>query len=202
MQLRSCITGRCPRRPRSSRLENSRAFPEAPIGGGPIVRGRSPDHLQPALTDDIARIAEDIAGGLVPTASQKQSDLPRVEVAALMAGGVRGDRLLPRRARRDLRLPAAGNYHNMANLDEARAGTLKDRSPAASTSPSPTRLAWSICSPPAAHDSPRRRPPRPASVWTTSGKTASPSSTKADDHSSSSFFGLGLSITRSSPGPC
>ncbi|MEO0632277.1 MAG: hypothetical protein AAFY46_16360, partial [Planctomycetota bacterium] len=71
-------------------LENSRAFPEAPIGGGPIVRvGDRLTIFSPRLTDDIARIAEDIAGGpSSPTASQKDSDLPKWKwQRKLMAGG-------------------------------------------------------------------------------------------------------------------
>lgn len=114
-------------------LENSRAFPEAPIGGGPIVRvGDRLTIFSPRLTDDIARIAESIAGGpATPTASQKQSDLPTWKwQRKLMAGGA-CEATVFCHAGLDATcvcLPL-GNYHNMANLDEAQAGTLKDPKP-------------------------------------------------------------------------
>ena len=114
-------------------LENSRAFPEAPIGGGPIVRvGDRLTIFSPRLTDDIARIAETIAGGpSTPTASQKHSDLPTWKwQRKLMAGGA-CEATVFCHAGLDATcvcLPL-GNYHNMANLDEAQAGTLKDHKP-------------------------------------------------------------------------
>jgi putative aminopeptidase FrvX len=114
-------------------LENSRAFPEAPIGGGPIVRvGDRLTIFSPRLTDDIARIAETIAGGpATPKASQKQSDLPTWKwQRKLMAGGA-CEATVFCHAGLDATcvcLPL-GNYHNMANLDEAQAGTLKEHNP-------------------------------------------------------------------------
>ncbi len=114
-------------------LENSRAFPESPIGGGPIVRvGDRLTIFSPRLTDDIARIAEDIAGGpATPTASQKASDLPKWKwQRKLMAGGA-CEATVFCHAGLDATcvcLPL-GNYHNMARLDEAQAGTLKDAKP-------------------------------------------------------------------------
>lgn len=114
-------------------LENSRAFPESPIGGGPIVRvGDRLTIFSPRLTDDIARIAEDIAGGpSSPTASQKESDLPKWKwQRKLMAGGA-CEATVFCHAGLDATcvcLPL-GNYHNMANLDKAQAGTLKDPKP-------------------------------------------------------------------------
>ncbi len=114
-------------------LENSRAFPESPIGGGPIVRvGDRLTIFSPRLTDDIARIAEDIAGGpSSPSASQKASDLPKWKwQRKLMAGGA-CEATVFCHAGLDATcvcLPL-GNYHNMANLDQAQAGTLKDAKP-------------------------------------------------------------------------
>ena len=114
-------------------LENSRAFPESPIGGGPIVRvGDRLTIFSPRLTDDIARIAEDIAGGpATPTASQKASDLPKWKwQRKLMAGGA-CEATVFCHAGLDATcvcLPL-GNYHNMARLDEAQAGTLRDPMP-------------------------------------------------------------------------
>ncbi|MFI4873300.1 MAG: M20/M25/M40 family metallo-hydrolase, partial [Phycisphaerales bacterium JB061] len=125
--------GTVPKEAKVIALENSRAFPEAPIGGGPIVRvGDRLTIFSPRLTDDIARIAEDIAGGpSSPTASQKQSDLPKWKwQRKLMAGGA-CEATVFCHAGLDATcvcLPL-GNYHNMANLDEAQAGTLKDPKP-------------------------------------------------------------------------
>ncbi|GAB5497480.1 MAG: hypothetical protein Phyf2KO_25600 [Phycisphaerales bacterium] len=114
-------------------LENSRAFPEAPIGGGPIVRvGDRLTIFSPRLTDDIARIAEDIAGGpATPKASQKQADMPKWKwQRKLMAGGA-CEATVFCHAGLDATcvcLPL-GNYHNMANLDEAQAGTIESPKP-------------------------------------------------------------------------
>lgn len=114
-------------------LENSRAFPEAPIGGGPIVRvGDRLTIFSPRLTDDIARIAEDIAGGpATPKASQKQADMPKWKwQRKLMAGGA-CEATVFCHAGLDATcvcLPL-GNYHNMANLDEAQAGTIGNPKP-------------------------------------------------------------------------
>ncbi len=111
-------------------LENSRAFSESPIGGGPIVRvGDRLTIFSPRLTDDIARIAEDIAGGPAsPKASQKESDMPKWKwQRKLMAGGA-CEATVFCHAGLDATcvcLPL-GNYHNMANLDEAQAGTLNE----------------------------------------------------------------------------
>lgn len=108
-------------------LENSRAFPESPIGGGPIVRvGDRLTIFSPRLTDDIARIAEDIAGGpATPTASQKDSDLPRWKwQRKLMAGGA-CEATVFCHAGLDATcvcLPL-GNYHNMADLGAVQAGS-------------------------------------------------------------------------------
>ena len=109
-------------------LENSRAFPESPIGGGPIVRvGDRLTIFSPRLTDDIARIAEDIAGGpSMPTSQQKESDLPKWRwQRKLMAGGA-CEATVFCHAGLDATcvcLPL-GNYHNMADLEAAQKGEL------------------------------------------------------------------------------
>ncbi len=112
-------------------LENSRAFDESPIGGGPIVRvGDRLTIFSPRLTDDIARIAEDIAGGpSTPTASQKEGDLPKWKwQRKLMAGGA-CEATVFCHAGLDATcvcLPL-GNYHNMADLAAVQAGTNRAR---------------------------------------------------------------------------
>ena len=108
-------------------LENSRAFAEAPIGGGPIVRvGDRLTIFSPRLTDDIARIAEAIAGGpSTVTAQQKAGDLPAWKwQRKLMAGGA-CEATVFCHAGLDATcvcLPL-GNYHNMADLDAVQQGT-------------------------------------------------------------------------------
>ncbi|MEM1071582.1 MAG: hypothetical protein AAGB48_01520 [Planctomycetota bacterium] len=108
-------------------LENSRAFAEAPIGGGPIVRvGDRLTVFSPRLTDDVARIAEAIAGGpATPNAQQKASDLPAWKwQRKLMAGGA-CEATVFCHAGLDATcvcLPL-GNYHNMADLDAVQART-------------------------------------------------------------------------------
>ncbi|MEO1583712.1 MAG: hypothetical protein AAFR96_03955 [Planctomycetota bacterium] len=119
--------GTIPRDAKVIALENSRAFPEAPIGGGPIVRvGDRLTIFSPRLTDDIARIAEEIAGGpSAPTASQKDGDLPKWKwQRKLMAGGA-CEATVFCHAGLDATcvcLPL-GNYHNMADLAAVQAGT-------------------------------------------------------------------------------
>lgn len=106
-------------------LENSRSFPDSPIGGGPIVRvGDRLSIFTPSLTDAIARRAEDLGGAPI-TASQKQSDAPAwkwqrklmpggaCEATVFCAAGFEATCLC---------LPL-GNYHNMADLAAVQAGT-------------------------------------------------------------------------------
>ncbi|MAO20595.1 MAG: hypothetical protein CMJ35_03400 [Phycisphaerae bacterium] len=116
--------------PKGSRiiaLENSRAFPDSPIHGGPIVRvGDRISVFSPELTGAVAKVAERIAGGPAqPTASQKQSDMPKWKwQRKLMAGGACEASVYCAYGYTStcVCLPL-GNYHNMAGLTEAQAGT-------------------------------------------------------------------------------
>lgn len=116
--------------PKDSRilaLENSRAFADSPIHAGPIVRvGDRISVFSPDLTGAVAKVAETIAGGpATPTASQKESDLPKWRwQRKLMAGGACEASVFCayNYTSTCLCLPL-GNYHNMANLSEAQAGT-------------------------------------------------------------------------------
>ncbi len=116
--------------PKASRviaLENSRSFPESPIGGGPIVRvGDRISVFSPTLTDAIAKRAEEIAGGpATPHASQKQADLPAWKwQRKLMAGGACEASVFFNAGLEAtcVCLPL-GNYHNMADLAAVQAGT-------------------------------------------------------------------------------
>lgn len=116
--------------PKGSRiiaLENSRAFPDSPIHGGPIVRvGDRISIFSPELTGAVAKVAERIAGGpAAPTASQKMSDMPKWKwQRKLMAGGACEASVYCAYGYCStcVCLPL-GNYHNMANLADAQAGT-------------------------------------------------------------------------------
>ncbi len=119
--------GFMPKGARIIALENSRAMLDSPIHGGPIVRvGDRISIFSPELTGAVAKVAEMIAGGpAVPKASQKASEMPKWKwQRKLMAGGAC-------EASVDCAygycstcvcLPL-GNYHNMAGLAEAQAGT-------------------------------------------------------------------------------
>jgi len=113
-------------------LENSRAFDESPIGGGPIVRvGDRLSIFDPALTAACAKCAEQLAGGAAsPTASQKNTGLNQSWrwQRKLMAGGACEATVFCAYGYQAtcLCLPL-GNYHNMADLAAVQAGTNKDK---------------------------------------------------------------------------
>ncbi|MEN0019279.1 MAG: hypothetical protein AAF747_00180 [Planctomycetota bacterium] len=127
----ACRDGTIERGARLIALENSRAFADSPIGGGPIVRvGDRLSIFTPALTAAVASVAESISGGPAePKASQKRSDLPDWRwQRKLMAGGACEASVFCEfgHAATCVCLPL-GNYHNMADLDAAQAGTLSGR---------------------------------------------------------------------------
>ncbi len=108
-------------------LENSRAFDDSPIGGGPIVRvGDRLTVFTPRLTAAVAARAEAVAGGpATPTAAQKQSDMPTWRwQRKLMAGGACEATVFCAAGYEAtcVCLPL-GNYHNMADLAAVQAGT-------------------------------------------------------------------------------
>jgi len=115
--------------PKDSRiiaLENSRAFDDSPIHGGPIVRvGDRISVFSPDLTGAVAKVAETIAGGpSMPVASQKNSEMPKWKwQRKLMAGGACEASVFCAYGYTAtcVCLPL-GNYHNMANLTQAQAG--------------------------------------------------------------------------------
>lgn len=118
--------------PKGSRiiaLENSRAFPESPIHGGPIVRvGDRISVFSPELTGAVAKVAERIAGGpATPKASQKNSEMPKWKwQRKLMAGGACEASVYCAYGYTAtcVCLPL-GNYHNMANLGSVQDGTFE-----------------------------------------------------------------------------
>jgi endoglucanase len=107
-------------------LENSRAFAESPVGGGPIVRvGDRMTVFTPWLTEACATRAEEIfASPAQPLASQTASVIKRPWQRKLMAGGACEASVFCRSGydATCLCLPL-GNYHNMPHLTELQAGT-------------------------------------------------------------------------------
>ena len=112
-------------------LENSRSFPDSPIGGGPIVRvGDRVTVFSPEMTAAVAGVAEKVAGGPAqPVASQKNSELPAWRwQRKLMAGGACEASVFCAFGHSStcVCLPL-GNYHNMADLAAVQAGTNTDK---------------------------------------------------------------------------
>ncbi|MEO1008535.1 MAG: M20/M25/M40 family metallo-hydrolase [Planctomycetota bacterium] len=107
-------------------LENSRAFDDSPLGGGPIVRvGDRLSVFTPRVTAAVASRAEAVAGGPAsPTAAQKHAEMPKWRwQRKLMAGGA-CEATVFCAAGYDATcvcLPL-GNYHNMADLAAVQAG--------------------------------------------------------------------------------
>ncbi len=116
--------------PKGSRviaLENSRAFPDSPVGGGPIVRvGDRISIFSPWLTAACAARAEAIFGGAsVPRAAETARDsAKRPWQRKLMAGGACEASVFCAYGydATCICLPL-GNYHNMPHLSEHQAGT-------------------------------------------------------------------------------
>ncbi|CAG0962884.1 hypothetical protein PHYC_00823 [Phycisphaerales bacterium] len=125
--IAACRLGTLPGGSRIIALENSRSFPDSPIGGGPIVRvGDRLSIFTPRLTDAVAKRAEDIAGAPPqPIASQKRSEPPAWKwQRKLMAGGACESSVFCDAGYECtcVCLPL-GNYHNMGDLAAVQAGT-------------------------------------------------------------------------------
>lgn len=125
--IAACKHQTMPRGSRIIALENSRAFSESPVGGGPIVRvGDRLSVFTPWLTGACAQRAEEIFGGpSAPVASQRAgSHNSRAWQRKLMAGGACEASVFYNAGYEAtcVCLPL-GNYHNMADLDNVQAGT-------------------------------------------------------------------------------
>ena len=106
-------------------LENSRSFPDSPIGGGPIVRvGDRLSIFSPGLSTAIAKRAEQLGGPATPKASEKLSTPAWKWQRKLMAGGA-CEASVFYDAGYDATCVclALGNYHNMADLTAVQAAT-------------------------------------------------------------------------------
>ncbi|MBL8964055.1 MAG: M20/M25/M40 family metallo-hydrolase [Phycisphaeraceae bacterium] len=112
-------------------LENSRAFADSPVGGGPIVRvGDRLSVFSASLTGAVSRRAEEVAGGpAAVAATQKNSARPGWKwQRKLMAGGACEASVFCDAGYEAtcVCLPL-GNYHNMSDLDAVQAGVNTDR---------------------------------------------------------------------------
>ncbi|MBT8485138.1 MAG: hypothetical protein HKO59_17200 [Phycisphaerales bacterium] len=112
--LAACVEGSVPRTARLLCLENSRSFPESPIGAGPILRvGDRLSVFSPELTNHLGVILTDHADRH-PAFRWQRKLMPggACEATAFSAFGYTSTCLC---------LPL-GNYHNMADIDGVRAG--------------------------------------------------------------------------------
>ncbi|HZW05731.1 MAG TPA: M20/M25/M40 family metallo-hydrolase [Phycisphaerales bacterium] len=126
--IAACRLGTIPRGARVVALENSRAFPDSPVGGGPIVRvGDRMSVFTPWLTAACAARAEQVFGHpATPSAAQTAAAHAgkRPWQRKLMAGGACEAGVFCHAGfdATCLCLPL-GNYHNMPHLAELQAGT-------------------------------------------------------------------------------
>ncbi|HYE02992.1 MAG TPA: hypothetical protein VD963_07130 [Phycisphaerales bacterium] len=124
--IAACRARTMPPEARVIALENSRAFPESPIGAGPIVRvGDRISIFSPWLTAACAKRAEEVFGRPAqPHAAQTGPSAGRPWQRKLMPGGACEASVFCSfgYAATCLCLPL-GNYHNMPHLAEHLAGT-------------------------------------------------------------------------------
>ncbi|MEX2381680.1 MAG: hypothetical protein WD490_04805 [Opitutales bacterium] len=110
----ACLEGTLPGKSRMICLENSRSFPESPIGGGPVLRvGDRSSIFSPALTNRIGMILTEYAKEH-PQLRWQRKLMPggTCEATAFGALGYESTCLC---------LPL-GNYHNMIDIDKVRSG--------------------------------------------------------------------------------
>ncbi|MBY0307123.1 MAG: hypothetical protein K2Q09_00130 [Phycisphaerales bacterium] len=126
--IAACRLGTIPKGARVVALENSRAFPDSPVGGGPIVRvGDRMSVFTPWLTAACAHRAEQVFGHPATPSASQTADAHKAKrpwQRKLMAGGACEASVFCH-AGYDatcLCLPL-GNYHNMPHLTELQAGT-------------------------------------------------------------------------------
>lgn len=105
--------GTVPRESRVITLENSRSFPESPIGGGVIVRvGDRMSVFSPRLTEVVAKRAEDIA---------KENEDWKWQRKLMAGGSCEASVFCHAGYEATCVCLALGNYHNMAGLTEVQA---------------------------------------------------------------------------------
>lgn len=113
-------------------LENSRSFPDSPIGAGPIVRvGDRISIFSPRLIDAVGKRAEELAGGpAVPLSTQKATVRAWKWQRKLMAGGACEASVFCAAGYEAMCVCLAlGNYHNMGELAAVQSGEFKGTPP-------------------------------------------------------------------------
>lgn len=129
--IAACRLGTIPAGARIIALENSRAFADSPVGGGPIVRvGDRLSVFSPTLSAAVAMRAEQIAGApATPSSTQKADAAPHATPKwrwqrKLMAGGAcEATVFFAYGHEATCVCMPLGNYHNMADLEAVQAGT-------------------------------------------------------------------------------
>lgn len=133
--IAACKLGTIPRAARVLALENSRSFPDSPLGAGPIVRvGDRLSTFSPTLNAAVARVAQSLTGKPDKTVGTAAVD----EDAAfkwqrkLMPGGACEATAYHAYGYEStcLCLPL-GNYHNMAALTDYETAVKQGREPVA-----------------------------------------------------------------------
>ncbi len=133
--IAACKLGTIPKDARVLALENSRSFPDSPLGAGPIVRvGDRLSTFSPTLNAAVARCAQTLAGAV-------ESDVGRPNITdetsfkwqrKLMPGGACEATAYSAYGYEAtcICLPL-GNYHNMADLTEYENAIKQNQTPAA-----------------------------------------------------------------------
>jgi endoglucanase len=112
--LHAAKTGTIPSGARILSIETSRSSPDAPVGGGPVIR------VGDAATVFDHDLTNRVSGAVAASGIRHQRKLMAGGVCEATAFGAFGYRAT------GLCLPL-GNYHNMGNLDEVEAGRGKAR---------------------------------------------------------------------------
>ena len=122
--IAACKLGTIPQGSRVIALENSRSFPDSPIGGGPIVRvGDRMTTFSPSLTGAVAKVCEKLAGTAdrpagTPVAPGEQSEQFKWQRKLMPGGACEATAYCAYGYEATCVCLPLGNYHNMANLDE------------------------------------------------------------------------------------
>ncbi len=122
--IAACKLGTIPPGSRVIALENSRSFPDSPIGGGPIVRvGDRMTTFSPTLTGAVAKVCEKLAGTLdravgTPVSASEAQDTFRWQRKLMPGGACEATAYCAYGFEATCVCLPLGNYHNMANLDE------------------------------------------------------------------------------------
>ena len=122
--IAACKLGTIPAGSRVVALENSRSFPDSPIGAGPIVRvGDRMTTFSPTLTGAVAKVCEKLAGTAdravgTPVAASEPHDRFRWQRKLMPGGACEATAYCAYGYEATCVCLPLGAYHNMANLAE------------------------------------------------------------------------------------